>query len=202
MLTIHKATSPGELEAIGRFRYAVYVEEMGRPQKYADHKRRMILDPLDCEGVVNLAAWQDGQVIGVIRNNFVRLTDIGDYFQQYGLAGVSPELLEATSITTRLMVHSSHRKSLLGARLACSAYRSALGHGIKTDFMDCNEHLVPYFTALGYRVHRDDLVHPEYGAVTVMRLDLTDRDHLEKVRSPFRKQLLAWSNDQRELATA
>jgi hypothetical protein len=83
------------------------------------------------------------------------------------------------------MIHPRHRKGTLAIRLARAIYRFGLERGIVTDLIDCNAHLVPFFTGLGYRVHRDDLVHPEYGAVTVMKLDLHDHLHLQGIRSPF-----------------
>jgi hypothetical protein len=194
MVAIRQVIGRDEFEAVSRFRYRIYVDEMRRKQKYADHERKTITDPLDGEGVGNLAAWEGGEVVGVVRINFLQLTDIGDYFEQYDLGGLPPGVLAATSITTRLMIHPGHRRGTLAARLACETYRYGLARGITTDFIDCNAHLVSFFTGLGYVVHRDDLVHPEYGAVTVMRLNVTDLDHLERVRSPFRKILRSLNN--------
>jgi len=34
-------------EAIYRFRYQIYVDEMGKRLSYADHEQRMLYDPLD-----------------------------------------------------------------------------------------------------------------------------------------------------------
>ncbi len=192
MPDIRPALTPDDLLAVYRFRYSVYVEEMGRAQKYADHNAKIITDPLDVPAAHVLAAWEAGEVVGTVRYNFLRSSDIGEYAEQYAIAGLAPDLLAATSITTRLMVHPRHRRTTLATRLACEAYRRALDCGTLLDFIDCNAHLVEYFAGLGYRPHRTDFVHPEYGAVTVMRLDLTDRPHLESVRSPFRRIHRTW----------
>ena len=191
MLDIRLASTAADLRAVYRFRYAVYVEEMNRPQKHADHESKLIIDSLDVPSAYVLAAWDAGELVGTVRNNFLRSCDIGEYARQYALTGFSPEFLAAASITTRLMVHPRYRCTTLATRLSCAAYRGGLERGITTDFIDCNRHLVGYFAGLGYRRHRDNLVHPEYGVVTVMRLDLTDHSHLEAIRSPFRRTLRA-----------
>jgi len=178
-----------EVESIYRFRYNVYVEEMNRTQFYADHTSRTIRDPLDDSAVV-LAAWDGQAVVGTVRYNFLRHSGIGEYFELYNVAGIPPLLRENTSITTRLMVAPRFRGGTLASRLACAAYKDALVNGIQVDLIDCNHHLISFFSRLGYLTHRDGAVHAEYGPVTVMRLNLLDQEHLSRVRSPFRTQLL------------
>jgi hypothetical protein len=46
---VHRCNSPEELEAIARFRYQVFVEELQKPVAYADHNKREIRDPIDDE---------------------------------------------------------------------------------------------------------------------------------------------------------
>ena len=68
---IRLAATDVELEALYAFRYRIYVEEMGRPQKYADHDMRRIRDPLDETGR-NLVAWDNSEIVGCVRVNFAR----------------------------------------------------------------------------------------------------------------------------------
>jgi hypothetical protein len=53
---IRSATEQAELEQLFSFRYRIYVEEMQRKQKYADHSSKQIRDPLD-DFAINLVAW-------------------------------------------------------------------------------------------------------------------------------------------------
>jgi GNAT superfamily N-acetyltransferase len=191
MIQIRPAQTADERAAVFRFRYSVYVEEMARPQKHADHTAKLIADPLDVPAACLLAAWESDQVVGTVRTNDLWSSDIGEYADHYGIGDLEADARSATSITTRLMVHPRHRRTTLATRLACETYRRALERGIVTDFIDCNAHLVEYFIGLGYCVHRNDLFHAEYGSVTVLRLDLTHLAHLESVHSPFRKLLRA-----------
>jgi len=44
---IRPVASSAEFAEVCRFRYQIYVEEMQRKQRYADHNKRIIEDPLD-----------------------------------------------------------------------------------------------------------------------------------------------------------
>jgi hypothetical protein len=46
----HLATTPEEKEAIYRFRYRVYVQELGKPMKHADHERKRLYEAIDDDG--------------------------------------------------------------------------------------------------------------------------------------------------------
>ena len=47
LFKIVEATSPEDRERVYRFRYQLYVEEMGRTQQYADDTAQTICEPLD-----------------------------------------------------------------------------------------------------------------------------------------------------------
>lgn len=183
-MRIRIADSTEELEAIYRFRYQVYVEEMQRPQKDADHANRRIEDSLDRTGF-NLAAWSGSRVVGVARANLARDGDLGDYGEFYDLGSVGTDHPWRTSITTRLMVAPEHRHTMLPMMLVLACYRLGLENSIRWNFIDCNDHLVGFFTRLGFVQHLPKAWHPEYGHVTRMRLDLLDEVHLASVCSPF-----------------
>src|SRR5712691_857618 len=80
-IPIRLVSDPDELEAIYRFRYRIYVEEMNRRQFHADHFARRIEDPLDHSGY-NFAAFQDDEVVGVLRGNFPRTSNI-EYYETF-----------------------------------------------------------------------------------------------------------------------
>jgi predicted GNAT family N-acyltransferase len=181
---IRAAETPQELEAIYRFRYQVYVMEMQRPQKDADHANRRIEDSLDRTGF-NLAAWSGSRVVGIARANFARDGGLGSYDEFYDLGSVGNDHPWRTSIVTRLMVAPEHRHTMLPMMLVLACYRLGLENNIRWSFIDCNDHLVGFFTRLGFVQHLPKAWHPEYGHVTRMRLDLLDEAHLASVCSPF-----------------
>jgi GNAT superfamily N-acetyltransferase len=188
-LQIRQARTPAELQAVYRLRYEVYVEELGRVQRYADHETRQVVEPLDQTGRV-FCAFDAERLVGTVRNNFARDSDLGEYESLYGMASVGANHPRATSITTKLLVIKDYRSSSLGYRLASAAYADGLAAGIEHNFADVYPARVPFFEKLGYRVHLPEVVHPEYGPVIVMRLDLRDEAHLRAVDSPFLRTLL------------
>jgi hypothetical protein len=183
--TIRKAESAEDRQRVFRFRYEIYVEEMNRPQTYADHAARMIEEPLDKTGRIYLAEDEQGRVVGTVRSNYGSDTDFGCYEDFYQLRYTGGSFPARVSITTKLMVAKDHRQGSLAARLSMATYRDGITSGILFDFIDCNPHLEDTFHRYGYRTYTGRICHPEYGDVLPMVLLLTDLDHLEQVGSPF-----------------
>jgi N-acyl-L-homoserine lactone synthetase len=178
------------LEDLFRFRYAVYVEEMNRKQRYALHNERMIIDPLDETGR-QLIAYSNGAIVGCIRVNCLADGDVGDYFEFYGLSALTSKEREQSCITTRLMVDARFRRTKLPLDLLTRIYAYGLHWGMRWSFMDCNDHLVKYFGRFGWR----DLgvkTHEDYGDVTIMSLDLHNGECLDQRGSPFAAAYRAW----------
>ena len=182
---IVEAISADLREAVFRFRYDVYVREMHRPQKDADHERGRIEDPLDANA--HLFAARDpmsGRIVGTVRGNIVADATLGLYENLYGLASLSPAERRVTSMTTRLMIERGRRGSMLALHLAAALFERGIALNVETDYIDCNAHLLPFFEHLGYRRLRM-IHHPDYGGVTLMRLDVGDVAHLRRVGSPL-----------------
>lgn len=174
---------PAELLEVFRFRYRVYVEEMGRVQQYADHLDRTIQEPLD-QGAANFGAYEGRVLVGVVRVNW-GWQPIASYEDQYRMDMAGPWHPKATTITTKLMVAPSHRRSPVATHLAMAIYAYGYREGSRFNFIDCNPPLDRFFTHLGYRQVIPDFYHPEYGLVRPMVLSIADREHLTSVGSPF-----------------
>ena len=181
---IRPARNALELDKISQFRYAVYVEEMGRIQHDADQVFKRISDKLD-HGGINIAAFAGEDVVGVVRVNFPATSPIGDYEDLYQLKKLGADHPRKTAIVTRLMIAPHLRRSTLAVRLCAECYLLGLDEGIKWCFIDCNDHLVEFFSGLGFREYIGKVRHEEYGMVTPMRLELNDLSHLNRIKSPF-----------------
>src|SRR6266540_1571793 len=86
-----RAVTPGEVDAVQRLRYDVYVEEMGRYRDVADHSNRRFVEPEDGHSWLFYA--RDGDEVVAAG----RMTWGGDGFserqiEQYGLAPFLAEL--------------------------------------------------------------------------------------------------------------
>lgn len=169
-IEIIDATDPDVREAVFRFRYDIYVREMRRRQKDADHDRGRVEDALDRTAVL-LAARDSasGRIVGTARANVVAHADLGVYERLYGLDTLNAAERGATSITTRFMVERERRGTTLVVQLARALFARGVSAGVTTDYIDCNEPLVPFFARLGYEPLRP-IEHPDYGVVQLMRL--------------------------------
>src|SRR5215472_9032837 len=98
------AETDDQKEAVYRFRYTVYVEEMGRYQGSADHDGRRLVEPEDVDSFI-VYARDAGEVVGT-----ARLTWGGTGFSQrqideYSLARFLEELPhECIGVGERVMV--------------------------------------------------------------------------------------------------
>ena len=102
-IQIKLVTDPDQLEEVYRFYYTIYVEEMSRIQFYADHEQKRIFEPLDATANI-FAAYQNGSIIGTLRLNYSRRSDLSYYDELYEMSQVGYFHQQRTSITTKLMI--------------------------------------------------------------------------------------------------
>lgn len=185
-MEIRLVQTESEKDAVYRLRYKIYIREMGLNQFFADHARQRICEPLDEFGYI-FAAFQGNQVVGTVRLNYSKLSDIGYYPSLFEMDSVGHFHPQHTSITTKLIVSPELRSTTLAVRLALAAYQTAVKDQIRYDFIECKPNLVNLFLRLGYKVHKGRIFHPERGECISMILDLENFEHLEKIGSPFRR---------------
>jgi hypothetical protein len=187
-IAIRKVRTTSEARAVFRLRYEVYIEELGRTQRHADHAARTIEEPLDARANV-FGAYDGERLVGTVRSNYARSSPLDEYEALYEMSRCGSAHPRGTSVTTKLVVAPDHRRSMLAYRLAVATYFTGLCDGVLFDFVDVYPARVPFFERLGYRTHLPRAIHPEYGAVIVMRLDMRDARHLAAVKSPFLRVL-------------
>ncbi|MEM6708503.1 MAG: hypothetical protein AAF648_06930 [Pseudomonadota bacterium] len=186
LATITRAT-PNEFGDVAQFWYRVYVREMGRlvDDPNTKHTTAEVQDPLIAFSTTWIARDETQRIVGTLMCTCARNGRLGKYETLYGFDRLSPEKRACASITTKLMVDARFRSSRLGLKLASSGYSWLVDQGMQFDYIDCNDHLVPFFNRLGYLPHLGRITHPDYGAVNSMVVPLTDTAHLERVKSPL-----------------
>ncbi|KYC40178.1 hypothetical protein WA1_26935 [Scytonema hofmannii PCC 7110] len=178
-----------EKEAVYRFRYQIYIEEMRFKQFYADRDRQTIREPLDEFGYIFIAL-QENKVVGTVRVNYANLSDLGYYLGLFDMESVGHFHPQRTSITTKLIVSSEFRSTTLAVRLVLAAYQQAIKDRIKYDFIECKPNLVNFFLRIGYKLHKEQINHPDRGKCISMILNLEDFEHFERIGSPFLRVLV------------
>ena len=122
-----------------------------------------------------------------MRANLLADGPIGDYFSFYGIDRIDPAAAMRSSICTRLMVRADFRKTQTPVDIFKNLYDFAIENRVESSYMDCNAHLVRFFRKFGYQ-NLGAKNHPEYGDVTIMRLDHFDFQRLVRIGSPFAEQ--------------
>jgi hypothetical protein len=79
------ATELSELEEPFSFRYRIYIEEMQRKLKYANHASKQIRELLNDFAIKLIARDADGSIIGAVRTNIGRDGSLGDYENFYAM---------------------------------------------------------------------------------------------------------------------
>jgi predicted GNAT family N-acyltransferase len=184
MVTVKIATTFEEKQKNYRFRYQVYVEEMCKKPKAANHVDRTLTDSLDETGILLYATYED-EIIATLRRNFLDTTDLpGTIPQKLSIADfIHPQ--SQLSISTRLMIAPEWRRSTTVGAIVAEAYKQGRERDLQFDFVHCAPWLVPFYENLGYRRYTQHFLDADAGLQIPMILVMEDIEHLRRVRSPF-----------------
>ncbi len=186
-------------EAVYRFRYRIYVEEMGRYGSIADHAGKRLVEPDDEAGHL-IAAWQGDDLVGT-----ARITWGGDapftqrLIDQYDLAGfLSTVSADQMVIGERFMIEPALRGSDLLYRIFCFYMAFVNDRRIQLTFGDCEPHLLNLYQGLGYRAYtRRNVNSPETGYLIPLVLVTEDIAYLSRIGSPLADVLRNFADDAR-----
>lgn len=190
---IREAGMEEERQRIFRFRYVIYIEEMGKPMPGANHKQRILQDDFDARST-HLYVEREGEIVGAVRIIWGHDGLPPPYVNWYGLERFHLFSPREISFTGRMMVADKFRSTLLAASLAREAYRRGRENGVVFDFIHTIPPLVPFFERLGHRRCNGDFLDPDLGPRTPMVLALEDLPHLERCQSPFANAARQWPN--------
>ena len=158
------AETEDDKQAVYRFRYTVYVEEMGRYQGSADHEGRRLVEPEDEDSFIFYAR-DGGDVVGT-----ARLSWGGNGFSQrqvdeYSLAPFLDELPhQHIGVGERVMVKPTLRGTGLVDQLMDRRNDTALEHDVRIQFSACEPHLLSLYLGQGRRTYATKNINtPEAG---------------------------------------
>jgi len=180
--TVHKAETDAEREAIYRFRYHIYIEEL----KYnyeADHERKWLRQPADDEegttllytgrpdditSTVRVRAWKPGQVPPAVfaMTSMERFPGI----EKLGVSHIG-----------RMMIRRSLRGKLVLPSLLAGGYEFLVGEqGADLAFLDCVPGIVRHYRQLGARPYGGRLIDLGYSPGIPLVIVLSDYAHLKR----------------------
>jgi CRP-like cAMP-binding protein len=145
MIEVGRATTDDELEAIYRFRYSVYVEEMGRYSTTADHDRHRLVDPEDRRSW-NFYASDNDEIVASNRVTWGGVGFSARQIDHYGLAPFLDELPpELLCVGERTMVAASHRGTTLAVDFSNRLEFPVPDENLLVVFGACEPHLLSFY---------------------------------------------------------
>ena len=163
-LDVGEARTPEEKEAVYRFRYSVYVEEMGRYQDTADHAGRRLVEPEDEESWIFFA--RDGEdIVGTARLSWGAKGFSERQVDEYSLAPFLAEVPhEHLAIGERVMVTPKQRGTGLVDELLAVRNDVAIANDVRIQFSCCEPHLLSLYLGQGRRTYATKNINsPEAG---------------------------------------
>ena len=195
----HVATTEAEREAVYRFRYDVYVEEMGRYRGVADHVRRRFREPEDDTARIFYAA-VDGEVVATQRFNWGGDAPFTDRLvEHYRLEPFLAEIpLEAMAVGERAMVKPTLRGSSVFDELGARSQDFVSEERVQLIFGACEPHLLPRYVNQGSRTFAAHNINsPEAGYLIPIVNVVEDIDYLRRIGSPSVENHRDWGPDKR-----
>ncbi|WP_164928683.1 cyclic nucleotide-binding domain-containing protein [Gloeobacter violaceus] len=191
------ASTDEEREAIFRFRYRVYIEEMNQRPAHADHRRQQLCDPHDRSAVLFYIREGD-EVVASVRRNFIDLADCPPgWCEAFALDRFAGFAAGALTVSSRFVIAHRLRHSTIAARLVAGAYRHSREAGVRFDFLLCRWYLIDLYEHLGYRRYLHNYRDPNepVGLMTPMVCVPEDAEYLRSVGSPFARVADGFPND-------
>ncbi len=196
-ITIGPALTPEERDAVYRFRYRIYVEEMDRYRSIADHENKRLTEPDDEAGHI-FHALSGGKVVGTMRLTWGGDGAINDrHIEQYDLKPFLDRVsADKIVIGERFMIEPSYRGSNLLFRLFTSYLSFVNERRIQLVFGDCEPHLLNVYQGLGFRPYTKRNVNsPETGYLVPLVLVPEDLDYLRDIKSPVVRAMTDYGDD-------
>jgi len=196
---IRMAQTDEEKLAVYRFRYDIYVEEMGRYRAVADHVRRLLVEPEDETARIFFAA-QDGEVVATSRLSWggdgpFSARQIEHYQLEPFLAELPPE---AMAVGERGMVAARLRGGPLFSDLRQVSRRFVSEKRIQLIFGACEPHLLSLYLGHGSRPYaKHNINSPEAGYLIPIVTVVEDVEHLRRIGSPDAETAVDFGNDAR-----
>jgi hypothetical protein len=148
------AVTEDQKEAVYRFRYTVYVEEMGRYQDRADHAGRRLVEPEDDQSWIFYARADDGEIVGTARLSWGGNGLSERQIDEYSLGPFLAELPgEHVAVGERLMVKPALRGTGLVDEVVGCVTETGRAHDVRIQFGACEPHLLSLYLGGGRRTY-------------------------------------------------
>lgn len=201
---IAPAETERQKDAVFRFRYDVYVEEMNRYRSIADHDKRQLREDVDDRSRLYIVT-DEGKTVGALRFSWGGDGPFIDrHKEQYDLQPFLDCMpRQQLVVGERFMVAPAYRGTDLLFRMFQTYLEFSNEHRIQLIFGDCEPHLLNLYLGLGFRTYTKRNVNsPETGYLIPLVMVPEDMDYMRSIRSPLLKVLVDYEDDVRISAEA
>jgi predicted GNAT family N-acyltransferase len=189
------AKTDEEKERIFQLRYQIYIEEMGKSNKNADHDKKIIKDLLDDWGTLFYIE-KKRQMVATIRINS---SSDGKFSEEFMDIYKVEHFIKAEpikySFSSRLMVHKDRRNSKVTSCILNNSYKFFRDNKIRFNFLNCSSSLLQLYQNLGCRRYAENFIDSDVGLRTPLVLLTEDIVHLRNVRSIYYKIAKKYENN-------
>jgi predicted GNAT family N-acyltransferase len=180
----HASGSDFALDELERFRYRIYIEELGKSLPTADRARRRLGDPDDASAFHFIARAGNGDIVGCVRLHMA--PDLPeDCIGRLGIARFAAEHDRAFGYVSKLMVQRDLRG--LGIAQDLMLHMVRFGHSApffgEIAFFHCHPRLVPTYERVGFRRFGRPFLDTHVGRQVPMHIVGGDVEHFERCRS-------------------
>ena len=191
------ARTQKDRDAVFRFRYRVFVEELGRDMPGTDHDNKMMIGDLDQSGLL-VALRYDDDIVATVRMNRGHPKGIwpammADNYKITPFMDAFP--LNELTFTSRLLIHPKFAGTKAMAVLLAAIYKLGRQQGSQFDFTSCEPYMVKAFERLGYRRYTGNFVDASAGYQIPLVLLMKDIDYLREIGSPLARLAAFYPND-------
>jgi GNAT superfamily N-acetyltransferase len=194
MFEVRIATTAEELSRIFAFRYRIFVQELGKPIRHADHANRLLSDRFD-PLATQLYVTDGKKIAGAIRIMNGRSHACPQMGHNFALSRFSPFRDEHFSFTSRLFILPEYRGTRAFIALLKEIYDLARKRGSILDFIVCGPKMVRLYEQLGYRRYKEHGDDPDMGLIIPMLLILDDLPHMQRMKSPLYRMAKHWPSE-------
>ena len=183
---IRVAQSEEEKEAVYRFRYEIYVAEMGRYRGIADHERRLFFEPEDETARIFYAA-HGGKVVATSRMSWggdAPFTErLIDHYMLQPFLDELPD--DAMAVGERGMVNPELRGSPIFTELGKKTSEFIRENRVQLIFGACEPHLLSRYVSQGSRTFsKKNINSSEAGYLIPIVSVVEDVEYLRRIGSP------------------
>lgn len=188
-LVVNIAVTPEEKQAIYRFRYRIYANEISYHGTGIDHERQLLYDEMD-EWAILLYTTSNTEIIGTLRINIGSINDFPlELAQSLQMSQFQKFMQNSTrqsfAYVSKGMIASSYRGSGVHFILAQKSYEFFQENRVQFGFLICNHYLIPFHEHHGYQRYGQSFTDSVVGLVAPLALLVEDVHHLRAVHSPF-----------------